>query len=191
MEGSFWSLKFTDLINMAILAVTVFAIYFGPIRAVEVSRRNDVEREATRRRREVFTTLMRTRGATMVPDHVWALNLIQVEFYGHQDVIRAYRAYIENLYEATPEPGPALDVLLRRRGILFIELLADIAKVVGFALDKQDLERAAYAPRGWFQDENEWRVFRRAMIELLEGNRPLPVAPFQPSRASPYPPPPK
>ena len=190
MPEQFWSIKLGDVINAIILIVTIFAIYFGPIRAVEVSRQNDVYREATRRRREIFAALMRTRRATINPDHVWALNLIQLEFANDPDVLRAHREYISVLYEVVPDAGPALEAFLGRRNDRFFDLLHAVATAVGCPIDKRDLERAAYVPVGWFNDDDELRLFRRAMIELLHGRRPLVVAPFQPPAANPYPPPP-
>jgi hypothetical protein len=133
---------------------------------------------------------MRTRKAVINPDHVWTLNLIQLEFYGQEHVQRGYKDYIANLSELVPDAGPALDALLQKRRDLFFELLHEIAKVLGFSLDKRDLERAAYVPSGWFSDEDEIRLFRRTVIDLLHGRRALPVAPFQTPMASPYPPPP-
>ncbi len=190
MVEHFWSFRVGDVISAIILIATIFAIYFGPIRAVEVARKNDEHREAARRRRKIFAAMMRTRRIYVHPDHVWALNTIQLEFAHHPEVLRAHRAYIENLYEAAPGAGPALVTFLERRNDRFFELLHEVAKAVGCAIDKRDLERTAYMPEGWANDEDEMRFFRRSMIELLHGRRPLVVAPFQPPTASPYPPPP-
>jgi Family of unknown function (DUF6680) len=189
---SFWSLKLSDVVNMLILLATIFAIYFGPIRAVEISRRNDEVREAARRKREIFAALMRTRRALISPDRVWALNLIQVEFFDHERVIRAYTDFIAMLNEVAPDPGPALENFLRRRNDAFFDLLHEIAKVVGYSLDKRDLERGSYMPQGWVGEEDEVRLFRRAIIDLLHGVRPLPIAPFQGpgTPPNPFPPPP-
>jgi hypothetical protein len=191
MHESFWSLRFSDIINIVILIVTIFAIYYGPIRAVEVARQNDVVREAVRRQREIFAALMRTRNATLMPEHVWALNLIQVEFARSDSIIDAYKGYIAHLGRVAPTPGPALDPFIRERRDLFFDLLHEIATVVGFSLDKRDLERAAYVPAGWEYEQAEQQALQRAMLELLDGRRGLPVAPFLAhGTQSPFPPPP-
>ncbi len=191
MQESFWSLKLSDIINMLILIVTIFAIYLGPIRAVEVARRNDVAREATRRQRDIFAALMRTRNATLMPEHVWALNLIQVEFAHNDSIINAYKNYIAHLSRVVAAPGPALDAFLRERRDLFFDLVHEIARVVGFSLDKRDLERAAYVPAGWEYEQAEQQSLRRSMLELLDGRRGLPVLPFlAQGTQSPFPPPP-
>ena len=136
---TFWSLKVSDVVNSLILVATIFAIYFGPIKAVEISRRNDEFREAARRRREIFAALMRTRRAYITPDHVWALNLIQLEFATHDAVLRAHRDYIANLNEVPPQAGgAALDAFTQRRNDRFFDLLQSIAKAVGCSVDKRD-----------------------------------------------------
>jgi uncharacterized protein DUF6680 len=191
VQAAFGSLKFSDILTMLILIATIFAIYLGPIRAVEISRRNDVEREASRRRREIFASLMRTRNAALTPDHVWAINLVQVEFGNDENVIRTYKSYMAILAEVLPEPGPALSAFLQKRRDLFFDLLHEIAKAVGFNLDKRDLDRAGYVPIGWEAEQNEMRLFRQAMIELLSGKRGLPITQFvQQGGHNPYPPPP-
>lgn len=189
MHESFWSLKLSDIINIIILVATIVAIYFGPIRAVEVARQNDIAREATRRKREIFAALMRTRNANLMPEHVWSLNLIQVEFAQKESIIGAYKAYIANLGRAMPDAQPAIDAFIRERRDLFFDLLHEIAKDVGFNLDKRDLERAAYVPAGWENEQAEQQALRRFMLEMLDGRRGLPVSQFLP-QGNQFPPPP-
>src|SRR5688572_28732942 len=99
LAESFWTFKITDVVNALILMATIVAIIYGPIKAVEITRRLDREREALGRKRHVLATLMRTRRTSMHPDHVGALNLVQLEFHETPKVLAAYRAYIANLSE--------------------------------------------------------------------------------------------
>ena len=73
MTEPFWTLKLADCINFAILIATVAAIVYGPIKAVEITRRKDLERDAESRKRRIIATLMRTRKMAVRPDHVSAL----------------------------------------------------------------------------------------------------------------------
>lgn len=57
----FWCMQFKDWLNVAILIVTIIAIIVGPIAAVIVTRKHDVEREKLRRRHDIFNKLMMTR----------------------------------------------------------------------------------------------------------------------------------
>jgi hypothetical protein len=128
---------------------------------------------------------MRTRRMYMHVDHVAALNVIQVEFAKEAGVIQAYKSYIRNLSEEVPQPGPALDRFTQLRNDLFFDMLYEIAQALKMDMDKRDLERLAYLPNGWIDEDGEMRAFRRGMIDVLSGKRPLPISPFQPPPTSP------
>jgi hypothetical protein len=195
---SFWALKLSDCINFFILIATIVAIVYGPIKAVEITRKKDIERDADARKRLILSTLMRTRKMVMNADHVGALNQVQLEFFNHADVISAYKAYIANLSETVPAPGNALNNFLARRSDLFFDLLHTIAKASDVMIDRHDLDRLAYVPFGWQTEQNEIQAFRTAMLALLNGQRTLLVAQGQPNpptppaqqSQSPFPPPP-
>lgn len=191
-SSEFWSMRITDVINFAILIATIVAIVYGPIKAVEMTRQKDRDRDHEARKRQILAALMRTRRITMHPDHVGALNQIQLEFLEHPSVITAYRNYIANLSEQVPLPGNALENFLNRRNDLFFDLLHEVSLVVGLTIDRRDLDRLSYVPLGWQTEEDEVRSFRRSVIETLEGRRPLYVAPFHapPAAHNPFPPPP-
>ena len=202
MSEPFWTLKLADCINFAILIATVFAIVYGPLRAVEITRRKDQERDAEARKRLILAALMRTRKMTMHPDHVGALNQVQLEFHNHQPVLEAYRAYIANLTEVVPPEGNDLHNFMTRRNDRFFDLLHSIANASGVVIDRHELERLAYVPFGWQTEQNELQAFRTAMLAVLHGQRAIFVADAaraqqpmqqpiqQPQQANPYPPPP-
>ncbi|MGX4804848.1 DUF6680 family protein [Bradyrhizobium guangdongense] len=116
---AFWTIKLADCINFGILIATIAAIIYGPIRAVEITRQKDIERDAEARKRLILSALMRTRKMTMHPDHVGALNQVQLEFFASPPVIAAFRGYVANLSEAVPAPGNDLNNFLTRRSDLF------------------------------------------------------------------------
>lgn len=192
----FLTLKLSDIINALILIATIVAIIYGPLKAVEITRKKDTERDAASRKRQILSTLMRTRKTVMNPDHVGALNQVQLEFFGHRSVTDAYKAYIENLSDTVPQPGNALDNFLKRRNDLFFDLLHAIAVASDVPLDRHELDRLAYMPFGWQTEQNEIQAFRSSLIEVLQGRKPLHIVPDQPQAQAPppvhnpYPPPP-
>jgi hypothetical protein len=124
------------------------------------------------------------------------LNEIQLEFAVDQTVISAYRAYIANLSETVPEPGNSLDNFLKRRGDLFFDLLDAISKAADVTIDRHELDRFAYVPFGWQTEQEEQRVLRASLIEILQGRKALHIVPEdekgRPAATpqGPYPPPP-
>ena len=82
---------------------TIVAIIVGPVIAVWITRKIDQDRAAKVRKMEIFRTLMRTRGMPIHWDHVGALNLVEVEFIDHQDVIEPWKEYLALLHERPPE----------------------------------------------------------------------------------------
>jgi hypothetical protein len=186
LTAAFW-------INALILIGTIVAIIYGPIKAVDITRKRDLERDAELRKRQILSTLMRTRKMVVHPDHVGALNQIQLEFFNNGPVIAAYRSYIANLSETVPKPGNDLQNFLTRRNDFFFDLLHAISVAAGVPLDRHELDRFAYVPFGWQSDENEIKVFRGALIEVLQGRKSLHVtsaAPTAQAPNNPFPPPP-
>jgi hypothetical protein len=193
---SFWTIRLPDVINALILLATIAAIIYGPIKAVDIARRRDLERDADARKRQILSTLMRTRKTNMNPEHVGALNQIQLEFFNHPTVITAYRNYIANLSETVPPPGNALDNFMTRRSDRFFDLLHAVAAASEVLIDRHDLDRLAYMPFGWQTEQNEIQVFRTSLIEVLQGRKALNMVNVPPSAApaqptyNPFPPPP-
>ena len=58
----------------------IIAILIAPFLAVFAQRQIDLWREQRQRKLWVFKTLMATRGRTLSPEHVQALNMIELEF---------------------------------------------------------------------------------------------------------------
>jgi hypothetical protein len=129
---------------------------------------------------------MKTRRVTLSQDHVTALNVIQTEFHDDERVITAYKKYIDNLAPpqwASTDPD-TIRKLNELRDDVFNELMFEIGRHLGFALDKRELAKYSYAPQGWVNTESEQNAIRKLALELLRGKRPLPVAPFQPNPAT-------
>ena len=122
------------------------------------------------------------------------LNTIQIEFHDDASVVEAYKKYIENLGGPALPPG-SNDQTTRRfvdgRNDAFNEMMFEIGRSLGFSFDKRDLAKYSYTPQGWVDTEAEQNAVRKLALELLLGQRGLPVSPFQPSpAANKFPPPP-
>src|ERR1700683_4667288 len=87
---------------------TIIAVIAGPILAVLVTRYVDERRIKQTRRMNVFRTLMRTRKMRLSADHVGAINLVEIEFQGEQQVLVRWKEYWNHLAQgAVPNPTEA------------------------------------------------------------------------------------
>jgi|SRR5690625_93792 len=88
--------------------IAVAAILLAPLVALQLSVWLEKYREKRRLRLAIFKDLMATRATRLAPDHVQALNMIDVEFYGTDKkstaVLRAWKAYLDHLGE--PQNAP-------------------------------------------------------------------------------------
>ena len=67
-EAAFWDFQAKDWLTLAVLAVTCWAVYYGPIKAVKIAR-DQREREARTSEQvlQVFATLMKTQKTAYRP----------------------------------------------------------------------------------------------------------------------------
>lgn len=168
---------------------TIAAIVLGPLLAVAVDRIQQRWTGKKTRRLEIFRDLMRTRKARLDPVHVNALNLVDLEFYGRPRVLSAFRSYIGHLSQPVP-PQEAADPFFDHREELLVTLLFEMGRELGYSYDKRDLEKLAYGPVGWNNDQNMQRQNMVLVNELLAGRRALPITPMSAPAQNPFPPPP-
>jgi hypothetical protein len=176
---------------MGMEIATIIALLLGPILAVVVTRHIDESRLKQTRRMDVFRTLMRTRRMRLSPDHVGALNLVEIEFYGENAVIENWKAYWNHLRQALPVDQNQQQQFLRDQEGLLTKLLHAIAKTLQFNIEQLEIFEGGYVPQGWIDDDQSVRVMRALVLEILNGRRGLPIVPLNfSSPQNPYPPPP-
>src|SRR5205807_926800 len=105
-------------------------------------------------------------------------NLVQLEFYGHKEIDRAFRHYREHLSTTSPNDAASAGQFADERTDRFYTLVQEMAALLGYKFDKADLKRLAYAPQGWEDAEAMQRGIQARILDLLEFRRPLPVKEF-------------
>lgn len=168
--------------------INVLAVALSPLIAVQVSEWLSRRRAARDRRLDVFRTLMTTRATRLSGDHVQALNMIDLEFAGddrHDRAIReAWKAYLDHLNDRDTDG----QVWAARRDELFFEMLMQMAKTLGYSIDKTDLRRLTYFPRGHGQlEEDQYRI-RKGILAIVEGRSAVPIVvppPTEPPSSNP------
>ncbi|SIQ06548.1 hypothetical protein SAMN05880582_101593 [Rhizobium sp. RU20A] len=185
MQATFLSeMRWMDLINL-------IAIVVGPILAVGVDRFRQSRSDDYNRRIGIFRSLMRTRRLRLDPEHVGAINLIDLEFYGRPKVLTAFSSYMDHLSSPVPTTEQGSERFLDQRDDLLIKLLAEMGDDLGLKFDKHDLKKLSYGPIGWETEQGTQKQNMVYFNELLSGKRALPVTYMhQPPEANPFPPPP-
>jgi len=155
--------------------LTIAAILIAPVAAVQIQKWLEVFREERGRRLWVFKTLMATRAATVSPDHVQALNMIDLEFAArkYKRVTDAWKAYLDHLASYPREDEAAQKQWGERRVDRLTTLLMEMGKTLGYEFDEVHVKKGVYAPEAHSQIENENFLLRRGLIRLLYGDTAL------------------
>jgi len=149
------------------------AVLVGPIIAVQLTRFIDNAKEKRDRKLYIFKTLMATRAYIISPQHVEALNRIDLEFSNkhkkERKVVYAWKEYLDLL---TDKQIPR-DQWATKRLDHLVDLLHEMASVLSYEFDKTHIKNAAYAPVAHSDIEDQQTAMRIGMIDILEGKRDL------------------
>jgi hypothetical protein len=122
---------------------------------------------------------MATRATAISPDHVQALNLIDLEFQGkrYQKVREAWKVYLDHLGNAPQGEGDDVQARLQvwndKIADYLTELLSEMGKQLGYDFDPVHIKKGTYLPKGHTNLETELTLVRRGLIKLLYGDANL------------------
>ncbi len=161
----------------------IFSTILGPILAVQAQKWVELARDRKNRKSWIFHTLMATRANRTDVNHVQALNMIELGFYGRkvlwihnrtkseQSVLDAWKEYLDLLN--SPFTNDTLPIWASKRDDLFVSLLHTISIDVGYSFDRVLLKNGAYTPVAHGDYFNEIANLRKFGIEVLEGKRAI------------------
>lgn len=168
-----------DITSLAVIVVTLL----GPVLAVQAQKAVERARERYGRKSWVFHSLMATRSARVSADHVQALNMIDLIFYGRRilgihrrsktetAVLDAWHEYLDHLNTKYEKENLAL--WITKGDELFVNLLYSLAVDVGYRFDRVQLKKGAYSPVAHGELEIEQQQLRKLAIDLFSGIQPL------------------
>ncbi len=173
--------------------LTLAAIVAGPVFGAWFALHLQNRQQRKERRFDVFRTLMRTRRAPISPEHVGALNLVEIEFHDAPHVISAWKALLQHFgtphsrhanEEVTPET-PANEAMERNarfgqrifeeRARLLSKLLHAMGASLGLKLEQLDIYEGGYTPEGWLAVEGEQAAARQMFAQIARGDRAFPI----------------
>ena len=161
----------------------------GPILAVQVQKVVEALSEGTRHRERLFHVLMGTRQSRLSPEHVGALNSIDLAFYDagfgpfryqpakFKAVRKAWADYRRGLTrdQGDKEDSDADARFAARTEELFVNLLDKMAEAVGYRFDRHELQTSIYSPIAHGKNEEAQIALRDGLIAVLEGRRSFPM----------------
>lgn len=163
------------------------AVILGPILAVQAQKFIERTQEKKNRRMSLFKTLMSTRAERLNRDHVQALNMIDIEFYGRllpflktryqtrkeQAVTHAWKSYNSHLNQK--DEYESLDQWIKKGDELFTNMLYAITQSLNYDYDKVQLQRDCYRPIAHGNIENTQLAILDGLDQLVNKGRPLPM----------------
>ena len=153
----------------------ISAVLAGPIVAVQLTRFVDQQKEQRDKKLQIFKTLMATRAYAISPQHVEALNRIDLEFSTkhkkERSVVYAWKQYLDLL----GDKDLSRDQWNTKRIDLLVDLLHCMAEVLDYEFDKTHIKNSAYAPVAHGDIEDQQTAIRLGVIDVLEGKRVLPM----------------
>ncbi|MEJ6329907.1 hypothetical protein Q2B95_14780 [Stenotrophomonas maltophilia] len=180
----------------------VGATLVGPIAAVQVQKYLEWRGSSKARKQSVFEALMATRNSPMSMDHVRALNMIEVSFYGkgpgrrkstEDAVLSAWSYYLaflndlgNRLNSAPPEQRQITQADTDRRLDLFVDLLAAVAADLNYNFERATfIPTRAYTPQAHGDAEMRAEAISVAALDILTGRAAITTKIQLPAEDSP------
>ncbi len=159
--------------------IEIAAIFLGPFTALLVQRYFDGRHEVRRQQENLYATLMRLRAASLTPDYVNALNLIDVTFNRKNKSERQIREKWKVLMDHFSNPQS--NEWEKNRQDLTVDLLAAIGGHLGYKFDPSHIKSQVYFPVALSEQWSESNQLRKRLLEVLDGRgtRKIPVAIFE------------
>lgn len=169
--------------------VIASATLLGPILAVQAQKWVERARETRGRKLWVFHTLMATRGARLHADHVRALNMIDLTFYGpvkfgrtwrskkDQAILDCWKEYLDHLGDPANLAPQNPEAVSARRDELFVNLLFTMGKALGYEFDRVLLKKGGYSPMAHGQNEESIQALIAAAVQVFQGKSSIKIAP--------------
>ena len=160
-----------SLTNVLIILATALS----PLIAVQVSQYLASQRVGRERKVWIFKTLMATRANSLSPRHVEALNCIELEFSPKNKKEKPTLDLWAELLTHLGNDQLSADVWVEKRLDLLIKLLCAMGTALGYEFNKAQIKNGVYAPVAHGRLETEQEEVRQLVLELLKGNRSLPL----------------
>ncbi|MDR2261886.1 MAG: hypothetical protein LBE93_00340 [Enterobacter asburiae] len=167
--------------------IMTVAVIVGPVLAVQIQKTLEQFRERKQSRLSIFRILMSTRAQRLHREHVQALNMIDIEFYGRkipilkiryqtkkeQAVTHAWKSYNSHLNKINDYPD--LNIWISKSDDLFTDLLYALSQAMNYDFDKVQLQRDCYRPIAHGDLETTQANILKGLEKIFSGENALPM----------------
>jgi len=155
----------------------ILAEILAPVIAVQVQKFLEQNREEHERKVVVFKTVMAKRASTNSPNHVEALNMIDLEFHDkkYKNVKLAWKTYLDHLGNFPNDDEQLQPVWVDKRIDLLARLLLEMGKSLDYDFDEVHIKKGIYSPEAHARVEEENTLLRKGLLGLLDGNKALKI----------------
>ena len=165
-------------LTIKVAIVGVIVALAAPLIALELQKWLDERHESRNRKLTIFKNLMMYRVTPLSPHFVQSLNLVDLEFNGknkREAAVRdQWKILLDHFNNYAEAQNPVEKAQELTRG-----LLKAMAAYFNYEFDEVYLKRGAYYPKYFADLEQEQNALRQQLLELLAGNRRLPVGIFE------------
>lgn len=158
--------------------LTILAIISAPIAALSIQSRLDERKSARIRHLDIFKTLMATRASNLSPDHIKALNMIDIEFYGdkkYKKIRESWRAYLHARTQSPASTEAEQIQFSKDCESTLTDLLVAMGDALGYDFDSTHIRQSIYKPQGHVTEENYQLFMRTQLVKLFSGELSLPM----------------
>jgi hypothetical protein len=160
--------------------LTIIAILAAPWVALFIQAKLDDKKEVKSRRLSIYKILMATRATPLSQEHVKALNMIDLEFYGkskkYQAVKSAWRAYLHVRIRHSVTTEAEMLQFNKDCDETLTTLLVVMGNALGYDFDETHIKESLYKPGGHVTEENYQSFMRAKLVDLFSEKFSLPMA---------------
>lgn len=155
--------------------IMIAAIIVGPVLAVLTQLGWQRRKEKRDQKAWVFGTLMSLRAQQLAPDYVRALNCIDVVFYNNSKVRERWKVLLAHFCSDAFKKDPVDQSAIERARDLAAELMAEMAKDLGYQYDHTHIKENAYYPKLFGDLQIRGLQLLEKGTDLVEGRSSLRV----------------
>lgn len=150
------------VVTLFILCITAYAVYFAPLKAVEIGRKLNDEQNQLKVKSDLFLTLFSLRGNPTHYSFVNGLNQIDIVYQDVPTVLSAWKKLHDSLN------NPNQSNALQNWDLLRVELLSEMAQSLGYQKLKQTEIQRSYSPQAHADQDDENRNYQQVAKKFFE-----------------------